>query len=82
MSASLTCAAFCYSRLTSLQNITLLYSVVPEIESLVAKVWTRGMGGPAPPDALGTAEARVRFENLMVDLLAELSTTRMITLVR
>lgn len=66
--------------LTNLQNLTLLYSVVPEVEALVTKVWANGLG-PAPADALGTAEARARFENLIVDIILELTASRTIILV-
>ena len=76
------CSRSCVGQLTSSQNITLLYAVVPEIEHLVRKVWANNFAGPVAVDALGTAEARTRFENLMVDILAELSSSRMIILVR
>jgi predicted ATPase len=63
------------------QNISLLYTVVPELEDLVKRIWTDGLGGPVAVDALGSLEARTRFENLMVDIVSELSASRMLTLV-
>jgi hypothetical protein len=54
--------------------------VVPEVEILVKRVWTNRLG-PSQPDSLGTAEARARFENLMVDMITELSVTQTVILV-
>jgi hypothetical protein len=62
------------------QNVSLLFSAVPELEALAKTVWTDGIIAESS-DSLGTAESRVRFENLLTDILIELSLTKMVVFV-
>jgi hypothetical protein len=39
------------------------------------------LGARAEIDVLGSAEARMRFENLIMDIVSELASSRMITFV-
>jgi hypothetical protein len=67
--------------LTAHQNVSLLFNAVPEFEKFAKTVWPEMADADDTNDALGTAESRVRFENLLTDILTELAATKLVTFV-
>jgi hypothetical protein len=64
-----------------MQNIPLLFSAVPEFERLVKTVWTDAFVSDSTNNTLGTTESRVRFENLLTDIITELALHNMVAFV-
>jgi hypothetical protein len=63
------------------QNTSLLFAAVPEFEKLVKTVWTDAFVSNSASSSLGTTESRIRFENLLTDIITELASTKMVAFV-
>jgi hypothetical protein len=58
-----------------------LSSTVPEILELLGSVWDGEIALTTSTEPLGTTEARSRFENLIVEILSQLSASEMVVFV-